>query len=296
MLADLVDSWTDDPLKRKWLLSYIPVLLSVSIICIIAWQLANLFWALQTPAPTPTFKMNTTSNQATTQTSVKNYDLAAIKRANLFGQYVAEDQAPVIEDTVDAPETTLQLNLHGTLLSDDQSQSRAVIEVNGKDTVFSIGDEIQNDVSLHSVLAYQVILNNRGRKEVLKLPREDADTASGSARPTQTRSSASNRIAKNIRANALSNPSSITDILRLKKGQTSTGQKGFRVYPGKKRDRFRELGLKPGDFVTQVNGMPVAEQNPFQVIQTLSTTSYINFSIERNGQPMNLSFDLSQTQ
>jgi len=48
--------------------------------------------------------------------------------------------------------------------------------------------------------------------------------------------------------------------------------------------------------VTQVNGLSVGDQNPFQVIQTLGTSTFINLSIERNGQPMNLSFDIGQIQ
>lgn len=302
MLADLLNTWTTDPVKRKWLLNYVPVLVSVLLICFIAWQLATLFWTLRAPVSDTLSLTPQPAGQTAGQALVASVqvDLNAIKQANLFGQFEVvsvESEEPVD----DAPETTLQLNLHGTLLSNDPDQSRAIIEVSGKDTVFSIGDDIQNNVSLYSVLAYHVIINNRGKKEALRLPREDigADLQKPGlakrAAPRSTSASA-DRIAQQLRASAFTNPSSITDILRLKKGKTSSGQEGFRIYPGKERERFRELGLMPGDFVTQVNGMPIAQQNPFQIVQTLGSTSYINLSIERNGQPMNLSFDLGQTQ
>ena len=292
MLADLIDNWNTDPVKRKWLNIYLPVLLSVLLISLIAWHIANLFWTFASPSSS-TLNAPLVNKPVSSKNISSNLDLNQIKQANLFGQFQTAVAAPVVE-TIDAPETTLQLNLHGTLLSDNKEQSRAIIEVNGKDKIFSVGDEIQNNVSLHSVLAYQVILNNRGKKEALKLPREEE--SSGSIQPrNSTSSSSANRIAQDLRKTALNNPSSITDILRLKKGQTSSGQKGFRIYPGKERDRFRELGLMPGDFVTQVNGLAVADQNPFQVVQSLGSSSYINLSIERNGQPMNLSFDLGQT-
>jgi len=296
MLADLLETWTQDPDKRKWTMMYIPILMSIALVCFIAWQLANFYWDWNTPAvePEPSIPVNAPVPQAQTA----NYDLNAIKAANLFGEYQAVAVAEPIEEVTDAPDTTLNLNLHGTLLSDITVQSRAIIEVDNKDKVFSIGDEIQNNVSLYSVEATQVIIDNRGRKEALRLPREEENVTNTRRPPPPVarQNAGANRIAQQIRQAALKNPSSITDILRLKKGQTSTGQKGFRVYPGKSRERFKELGLKPGDFVTQVNGLSVGDQNPFQVIQTLGTSTFINLSIERNGQPMNLSFDIGQIQ
>ncbi|MBT8141171.1 MAG: type II secretion system protein GspC [Gammaproteobacteria bacterium] len=276
-------------------MSYIPILLSVALVCFIAWQLATLFWAIKAPAfvaPIPAAQASASDNSSNSRPS---YNLDLIKRANLFGIYNAEPLEVEAVDTSNLEETRLNLKLNAAILSDNEKLSRAVIEVNGKDSVFSIGEEIQSQVSLHSVLAYHVVIDNRGKKEILRLPRQE-DSAPGSVTPrSSSRSNASDRIARQIRSSALSNPGSITDIMRLKKGQTASGQKGFRIYPGKDRNKFRELGLKAGDFVTSINGMPVAEQNPFQVIQTLSKTSYINLSLERNGQAMNLSFDLGNT-
>ena len=294
MLADLLETWTTDPNKRKWIMNYVPIALSVALVCLIAWQLANIYWVLNTPVTskeTPPIALNNNSKVKTS-----TIDINKITTANLFGAYQApniESEEPVFTE---APDTRLKLSLHGTLLSDILEQNRAIIEVNGNDEVFSIGEEIQKNVSLHAVESHQVILDNQGKKEALRLPREE-DSAQTTPRRVQAKTSpTADRIARDLRNTALKNPSSITDILRLKKGQTSTGQKGFRVYPGKDRTRFSELGLKPGDFVTQVNGISVGDQNPFQVIQTLGTTTFINLSIERNGQAMNLSFDIGQTQ
>ena len=294
MLADLIETWTTDPDKRKWILTYIPVALSIAFVCLIAWQLANIYWAINTPVTTN--ELTSVSLNNNPQARASRVDINKITSANLFGAYQAQNSEPEETDLSSAPDTTLSLSLHGTLLSDISEQSRAIIEVSGKDKVFSIGEEIQKNVSLYAVESHQVILDNRGKKEALRLPREE-EVAQTAPRRSQTKTSpTADRIARDLRNTALKNPSSITDILRLKKGQTSTGQKGFRVYPGKNRTRFGELGLKPGDFVTQVNGLSVGDQNPFQVIQTLGTSTFINLSIERNGQPMNLSFDIGQTQ
>ena len=295
MLSDLIETWTTEPSKRKWIMSYLPIILSMALVCLIAWQLANIYWSFKAPVVTSNASPVTLKNVPQTKSS--SVDINKITSANLFGAYQAQNIEPDELDLTDVADTTLNLNLHGTLLSDISEQSRAIIEVDGKDKVFSIGEEIQKNVSLYAVESNQVILDNRGKKEALRLPREE-ETAGPTQGRVQARTSSktADRIARDMRNSALKNPSSITDILRLKKGQTSTGQKGFRVYPGKNRTRFKELGLKPGDFVTQVNGLSVGDQNPFQVIQTLGTSTFINLSIERNGQLMNLSFDIGQTQ
>ncbi len=295
MLADLIETWTTEPSKRKWIMTYLPIIISVALVCFIAWQLANLYWAFNTP--TTTISETPVSLNNISQTKSPSANINKITAANLFGVYQSNNIEPE-DDLSELVDTNLNLSLNGTLLSDITEQSRAIIEVDGSNKVFSIGEEIQNSVTLYAVEANQVILDNRGKKEALRLPRvEDTDGASPRrAKAVKPPSSAANRIATDLRNAALKNPSSITDILRLKKGQTSTGQKGFRIYPGKNRDRFKELGLKPGDFITQVNGLAVGDQNPFQVIQKLQTVTFINLAIERNGQPMNLSFDIGQTQ
>ena len=294
MLADLIETWTTEPSKRKWIMTYLPILLSVGLVCLIAWQLANLYWSMNTPAAV--IDETPVSLNSATPKKASSININQIISANLFGE--KQKDAIEIEEDVELVDTTLNLNLNGTLMSNNSEQSRAIIEVDGANKVFSIGEEIQNNVNLYAVETSQVIITNRGKKEALRLPRvEDSSGANPrKAQAARPPSKAANRIARDLRDAARKNPSSITDILRLKKGQTSTGQKGFRVYPGKKRERFKELGLKPGDFVTQVNGLSVGDQNPFQVIQTLGTSTFINLSIERNGQPMNLSFDIGQTQ
>jgi general secretion pathway protein C len=70
---------------------------------------------------------------------------------------------------------------------------------------------------------------------------------------------------------------------------------GYRVYPGRDRRAFASLGLRPGDLVTEINGM--ALNNPAQGMEafsTLSDATQVTLTLERNGQPVSLSVDVSQ--
>jgi general secretion pathway protein C len=71
--------------------------------------------------------------------------------------------------------------------------------------------------------------------------------------------------------------------------------KGYRIYPGPNREQFGALGLRPGDLVTEINGVTL--NNPAQgmeVFRTLGDTSQITVTVERDGQPTVLSLNMSQ--
>lgn len=298
MLEALYDNWMQDPLKRKWLLNYLPLFLAfVILIPLLAWQIARLYWFFKAPLGDETAVVTTPKTEVI-QERVPQVNLNTIKNADLFGVY-QDKNVPVIEEPVeDAPETNLNLTLNGTVVSTIVEESLAIITKDNDEKVYKVGDELQSNVKIASIYPEKVVINNRGRNEALNLPKESSELAprkSRRAAPTR-RSASANRVSQQLRDEIKKNPAKLTDILRIKKGKLSSGVEGFRIYAGKERQKFNQLGLKAGDFVTAVNGMSVADQNPFQLFQTLNNAPYINLSIQRNGQPTEISFDLSQTQ
>jgi general secretion pathway protein C len=71
--------------------------------------------------------------------------------------------------------------------------------------------------------------------------------------------------------------------------------KGYRIYPGRNRDQFVGLGLKPGDLVTEINGM--ALNNPAQAMEmfrALADVTQVTLTVERVGQAQTLTLDTTQ--
>ncbi len=71
--------------------------------------------------------------------------------------------------------------------------------------------------------------------------------------------------------------------------------KGYRIYPGRNRQQFAALGLRPGDLVTEINGMTL--DNPAQgmeIFRSLGDTTQVTVTLERSGQPQVLTLDTSQ--
>jgi general secretion pathway protein C len=72
-------------------------------------------------------------------------------------------------------------------------------------------------------------------------------------------------------------------------------QRGYRIYPGRKRQQFAELGLKPGDLVTAINGTALDDPaSGMEVFRTLGESDQVSVTVERNGQPETLTLDTSQ--
>src|SRR3546814_16085390 len=70
--------------------------------------------------------------------------------------------------------------------------------------------------------------------------------------------------------------------LRVQPANVNGQMKGFRVYPGRERGAFNQLGLRPGDLVTQVNGIQLDDsQKALQMLTELSKANSISLTVER---------------
>jgi len=108
---------------------------------------------------------------ASTAPSFRIEDVVA---AHLFGRV---DVKPVAS-TANAPETRLNMTLHGVIASEQEgSTARAIIEVAGKDSKsYRIGDRVEGtDATVHGIEAKRVLLERNGVIESLPMEREMVD-------------------------------------------------------------------------------------------------------------------------
>lgn len=56
---------------------------------------------------------------------------------------------------------------------------------------------------------------------------------------------------------------------------------------------FEAAGLVSGDVITEVNGRPVAEISDYRdLLAELADASSVSVSLERNGEPMNITINM----
>ncbi|MEL6300304.1 MAG: type II secretion system protein GspC [Pseudomonadota bacterium] len=306
--ADLLDNSGLSGLAKHPLVSRsiqsAPTIVAAILVAILAWQIAGFIWSLFPKAEEQdiavTYATQTANTEANTQAT--NVSVRPIIDAHLFGEAapdeVVETTAAQQIDTVDAPETDLPLELRGTLASDDAEEALAIIADGRDEKVFRIDDAVRRGVTLAAVQPQQVLLRRNGALEALKLPVPDETAAT---RP-QVRRPAPRTVSATQRPSTMSqvitsNAPALQEIISPRPYYVSGQQRGFRLYPRKDRQKFAALGLRPGDIVTEINGMPLTNaQQAAQVFSQLGSAQSVTVMLERNGQPQSLTLDPSQIQ
>ncbi len=271
-------------------------MVSLLLVVLIAWQIAKMIWVLVpgsaagVPVPQPA---SLRQSQSSTNTSTNVNEIAA---SHIFGLADAEQAGPaqVIAPDEDLVDTRLvNLVLNGTVASDIPKYSVAIISDSGNDqTVYTIGDSVGNNATLHAVYADRVVLNENGTLTNLKLPREFKDAPVRRA-AASTRRQVDNT--KSIQSVVAQNLTKLTDVIRPTPYRVQGQQVGFRVYPGRDRRKFAALGLRPGDIIKDIDGQGLTDASQaMQIFQSLGTAEQVTVTVERNGNSETLTLKTSQ--
>jgi general secretion pathway protein C len=221
-------------------------------------------------------------------------DIQSVVSAHLFGIATVE---PSTQDPANAPPSTANLVLAGTIATQDPKKGVAIISDGGPSKVYSVGDNV-GGATLHSVYLDHVILDRGGQLETLQLPRLLGPGMR--APPVVRRSGADPRTVaavNNIRRLVQQDPGILDQVMRTVPSYDSTAGKlrGFRAYPGRNRRIFSQLGLKPGDLVTAINGTPLDDpQHSQEVFNTIQSSDHVTVDIERAGQKQEITLNIAQ--
>lgn len=279
--------------------SSLPPWVSLLLVVAIAWQIAKIIWLLVPgPAAGDSVPMPASMRSATVQTAAAS-DAGSIVNSHIFGVADAEAvdaaPAPTVEDNLSDTRLT-NLSLKGTVASELAEFSVAIIsDGNNEEKVYAIGDPIGSSAKLHAVYADRVVLNENGVLTNLKLPKEYA-----TAQVTPTRRSTRNTRqtqadSKSIQAVVSQNLSKLSDVIRPTPYFVNGQQSGYRVYPGRDRQQFSALGLRPGDLIKDIDGQSLTDPTQaMQIFQALGTSEQVTVTVERNGQPETIVLKTSQ--
>src|SRR5690606_12836042 len=130
----------------------------------------------------------------------------------------------------------------------EAGESRALIgSSDGLEKPYAIGDDVVSGVSLQAIFPDRVVLSRGGLLETLRL-NKDAPLARVDDRPlppVSSVNSATTEMLAQIRDQVLTDPSKASTYIRVRAANVDGALKGFRVYPGRDRTAFGEVGLKP---------------------------------------------------
>jgi general secretion pathway protein C len=278
----------------------LPAWVSLALVVIIAWRLAELVWML-VPAPASGDLVVTPANMpAAQQVGDFTADASAIANAHIFGVASRSDEAPVpvvTEVEVDR-DTRLNLSLKGTIASPADENAAAIIADSGKDEkVYTIGDSVTATAKLHAVYPDRVVLNENGVLTNLKLPKDFAPGTAVQTRRQNTLTSVpdDNPETQSIQSVLTQNVAQLSDIIRPTPYFVDGQQQGYRVYPGRNRAQFSALGLRPGDLIKDIDGQALSDPSQaMQIFQSLGSADEVSVTVERDGQPETIILRTSQ--
>jgi general secretion pathway protein C len=273
----------------------LPLWVSLVFVVLIAYYLARMTWLLITPSEETTWvppQSGAAQAPAPDQSDAAG-QFDSIVDAHLFGVADESDAEIVPVETEDAPDTRLNLKLRATISANETDIAHAIIaDGSGNEKVYFLKDSVPGGATLHRVHPDRVILNRGGVLEALRLPREFSGSPAAPPRPITQRAAANN---PNVQQLLSQNAATLTEIIRPQPFMPNGQLKGYRVFPGRNRQQFISLGLRPGDLVTEING--VALNNPAQgmeIFRSLGESSQVSVTIERNGRPQVLNLDSSK--
>src|ERR1039457_4407177 len=164
-------------------------------------------------------------------------DVQRVVSAHLFGIATVD---PSTQDPANAPLSSANLLLAGTIASQDPKRGVAIISDGGPSKVYSVGDNV-NGATLHSVYLDHVILDRGGTLETLVLPRVLlAGRPAPGRRPIGADPNSAANL-ENVRRMVQQDPGLLNEVMRTVASYDNKAGKlrGFRVYPGRNRSAFK---------------------------------------------------------
>jgi general secretion pathway protein C len=270
-----------------------PRLVSLALAALIAVELARIAISLLSGGPVKS-PQPVLTNVAPRGAQHAGFDTQSVVSAHLFGVAAAD---PSTEDPANAPQSSANLVLAGTIATQDPKRGVAIISDGGPSKVYSVGDNI-GGASLHSVYLDHVILDRGGALETLLLPTQ---LGPGMRGPPITRRAGGDprtvAAVENIRRMVQQDPGLLDQVMRAVPSYDNAAGKlrGFRAYPGRNRQIFSKLGLRAGDLVTAINGTALDDpQRSQEVFNTIQTSDHVTVTIERGGQKQDITLNIAQ--
>ena len=283
-------------------------LLAVLLILLLGWLLARLTWQL---LPQPAAETWQPGSERSAASSRSGTDLQRLLSFSLFGK--ASQQAEVRPEPVvtEAPKTRLNVKLTGLVSGQDPNVGSAVIESRGSELAYKVGEQIEGtNASLYQVFNDRVLLQVAGRFETLMLDgieftriaeanvglgRADQDDEPRMTSPQAEAPSLDQAEFAAQREAILAEPTRFFDFIRVTPHQPDGQLRGFRLMPGRDPGLFQRLGFRPNDLAVEINGIPLTDlQQANQVLGQLREASDASVRIERDGELIDIQFNLSQ--
>ncbi|PVV13645.1 MAG: type II secretion system protein GspC [gamma proteobacterium symbiont of Ctena orbiculata] len=306
------NDWMSEKTAPKWLekllTKQLPLAVALLLVLLISWRAAELTWSLIPVSEVQQQRQKQGANaMPTAQRQGNANQLDNVAKLHLFG--IAGATKTVKKIDTKAPETRLNLTLHGVFVADQAEKGEALIGTSGNvQKYYKVGNAVMSGVTLQAVFEDRVVLLRNGRSEVLRFPKVSKSRPVTNSRVSTNAQRSSSKSgfgpgastgnkSKNLskyRDLLRKEPLKIFEYVRFVPVKSREGMKGYRILPQKNRELYNQLGVRPSDLVTSVNGVALSnDQEAMKLIEKLKGVSSVQVEIVRNGKPQTLNFDFN---
>lgn len=262
------------------------------------WIVAGLVWQVAFPpvrsAPAPVIAA---APERPTPESLANRGIIIEPELTFFG-------TPEVAEAA-LPASTAPFQLAGIMLSSDQAASRVIVRVDSIDRIFGVGDALPNGAIIDMIGADSVIIRTANGRETLSLPKQDfaaapvADPAAANPllnvvplQPNGQPIEAPTNINRSVFQDREAMFGMVAGIKTSLVG-SEAGASGLRLDNLGTVQVLRQVGLRDGDIVTEVNGLPIQRQDSFaKILESVQNGSTIRVVVYRNGQLVTKSINI----
>jgi general secretion pathway protein C len=310
--------WTDvrqRVVSSRWQ-AWLPVATTYLLLLVFVYLLADLTWR-SVGMLFPDEDVGTRTVVATESGNGSSGDGSAMavvwKKFAIFGaespsEGAANATRPAVRQVT--PTEPVRLTLYGTVASDEPGMSLAVVAVKGgKAEIYRVGDELQRGVTLKSVDAWSIVVSAGGEDRVVQmidasqlpdrptppLPRAASSDTSGAKERRINDREIVDKL-REYRSALAANPLALMDKLRAYPVKRGGEPYGIRVRPGTDRRLLGEVGLRSGDILIAINGVPLRDvTNLPDVMAQLKTQTEFSVELERAGKRQELRVVVDET-
>ncbi|MBU4119868.1 MAG: hypothetical protein KJ555_14035 [Proteobacteria bacterium] len=205
-------------------------------------------------------------------------------------------------DGSSAAVTRVELKLIGTVVAAERSF--ALLEGNNELKIYHLGDKVPGDGTVEKIIRNQVQVRNRDQSLTTLLLLEKAPLLTSASHSTAgfeksagggIRNVGKNRwrISRNMSESVRDNFAAQMRLVQMQPRIQSGKINGFMIQRIDSSSVLAQLGLKTGDVVVDVNNTRLdSPEKALQIVQQLREARQIILAVERNNQPMSLSYEI----
>ena len=278
------------PVIARMTLESVVTLVACILVAISAVLLGHLSWAVLEPSSMlPTAADAPSQSDQSASSDPYRGGFKELAGLSVFGSAAASQNR-----VVKAPETSLTWALKGVYSNPDPSRSAAILSPQGQsEKLYRVGASLPGNVTLQEVLADRVILDRGGRLETLRLKRFDAPASAGNRRPAAALPTAATAEPRVDRDAWVNDPQRFLDVISANPGMEEGVLYGLEISPARNAREFEAAGFVAGDVIVEVNGRAVSQISDYRdLLAELADASSVSVSLERNGEPMNITINM----